>query len=458
MAGRREPKGKADAERWQKRIFFCCVGGVFLLMLVLNIFTPLIADDYTYSVHRVTKEPITSFWQILSSQYSHYFEWGGRSVVHTLAQLFLWMGKPFFTFINTVAYLALTLILYAHAVLGSDRKYQPAVFLLIHLLIWFTVPVFGQTVLWLVGSCNYLWGSLIIFGFLLRYRIALTGSVRQGWWWIPLWFLFGVLAGWCNENTSGMAVMLTILFLILGKLKGQKPAAWSFAGLAGVAIGFVVMILAPGNYVRSEYFEESSNIIIRYLTRFERSTDILMDEMLVLCLVFVALYVVLLYSHATLTQKLTPLLYFLGSLACNYAMVLSPIYPARARFGVMVTLVTACLSCLVEVEKAWPRAAASKTFGMGRWAVTGCLLFTFVFSYFTASGDLFTTWRMSVAREEYIESEKAAGNLNVQVSQIVPETSYNPLYGLEDIQSDPEHWVNQAAARYFGLESIRSYE
>ena len=70
--------------------------------------------------------------------------------------------------------------------------------------------------------------------------------------------------------------------------------------------------------------------------------------------------------------------------------------------------------------------------------------------------DVAVTWRKSEARVDYIEEQKAEGNLNVVVSPITPKTAYNPLYGLEDISSDPDHWENTAVVKYFGLESIKS--
>ena len=441
----------------QKRLFWICVAGVFVLMFLLNFFTPLIADDYSYSLHRVTREPISSITDILESQYAHYFSWGGRNVVHFLAQLFLWIGKPFFTVINTFAYTAFSLVLYKHASCGAKRKYQPFLYLLINLDIWFLMPVFGQTTLWLVGSCNYLWGSLIILSFLLPYRTYLEhGPGKMDKVMIPLWLIFGVLAGWCNENTSGMAVMLTILFLILHKVQQKRIPIWGITGLVGVAAGFIIMIAAPGNYARNDLFNEGQSLIRRLLDGFETCTGVLWENLLLPCLIFIALYVVLLYGKGSAAFKLIPLVYFCGGLACNYAMMLSPIYPYRAEFGCISALIVACGSCITSTAKAFPRFSGNQTVKAGLSSLLGCLVFIFCFSYGTALSDIAVTWRASEVRADYIEEQKAEGNYNVVVSQITPKTSYNPLYGLEDIQPDPNHWVNAAAARYFGLESIKS--
>ena len=444
------------SETVQKRLFWICVAGVFTVMFFLNFFTPLIADDYSYSLNRITGEPISSIMDIFQSQYDHYFTWGGRSVVHFLAQLFLWIGKPFFTIINTFAYTAFSLILYKHACCGK-KGYQPFLYLLINLGIWFLMPVFGQTTLWLVGSCNYLWGSLIIFGFLLPYRTYLEyGPGKMDKVLIPIWLILGILAGWCNENTSAMAVMLTIFFLILHKVQQKRIPIWGITGLVGVISGFIIMMAAPGNYVRSAVFNEGESLIHRLFSGLQTCTGVLIESLLLPCLIFIVLYVVLLYGKGNAVFKLVPFVYFFAGLACNYAMMLSPFYPQRAEFGCISTLVVACGSCITSITKDFPLFQGIRPIKISLSALLACLLFIFCLSYGTAMADVAVTWRKSDARVDYIEEQKAEGNLNVVVSPITPKTAYNPLYGLEDISSDPDHWVNTAVVKYFGLESIKS--
>ena len=84
---------------------------IFVLLYVLNYLTPLgFGDDYLYSFiwqGNAMNDPlsanaarVSSFSDLLASQWSHYLTWGGRSVAHTLAQLFLWKGKVGFNFVN----------------------------------------------------------------------------------------------------------------------------------------------------------------------------------------------------------------------------------------------------------------------------------------------------------------------------------------------------------------------
>ena len=63
--------------------------GIFVLMLVLNAHTPLMMDDYDYSFSWSTGDRLSGIADIVRSQAVHYTIWGGRSVTHFLAQLFL---------------------------------------------------------------------------------------------------------------------------------------------------------------------------------------------------------------------------------------------------------------------------------------------------------------------------------------------------------------------------------
>ena len=82
--------------RARQGLFALILLAIFAQMLVLNAHTPLMMDDYDYSFSWSTGERIDGIADVLASQAAHYRLWGGRSVVHALAQLFLWLGKPVF--------------------------------------------------------------------------------------------------------------------------------------------------------------------------------------------------------------------------------------------------------------------------------------------------------------------------------------------------------------------------
>ena len=75
------------------------------LFYVLNYYTPLYADDYSYSFSASTGERMESIFQIVDSQIGHYQNTNGRSITHSLAQMFLLAGDDVFNFTNVIFFL-----------------------------------------------------------------------------------------------------------------------------------------------------------------------------------------------------------------------------------------------------------------------------------------------------------------------------------------------------------------
>lgn len=88
----------------QGNLFIIIVIMIFIKMLILNYLTPLIADDFRYSMS-------TSIWNAFQSEYNHYMTWGGRSVVHFIARFFLMLPKDIFNFFNALVFILLILLI-----------------------------------------------------------------------------------------------------------------------------------------------------------------------------------------------------------------------------------------------------------------------------------------------------------------------------------------------------------
>lgn len=227
-------------------VFFILLIGVG--MYILNHYTTLIVDDYNYSFslgHRTT-----GIMDILQNQYNHYFAWGGRVVVHTIAQFFLMYDKAVFDIANTVAYLAMVLVVYFHMV--GKFKFYPFLLLFINLLFFLCMPAFGQVFLWVVGACNYLWGPFLVFLYLVPCRLQYSKAtpVIANKLLSVIFGLLGVIAGWTNENLGLTLAFVILVFMYLYWREHKKIYLWCVCGLIGSAIGAVALILAPGNFVR----------------------------------------------------------------------------------------------------------------------------------------------------------------------------------------------------------------
>jgi hypothetical protein len=421
-----------------------------LLFLVLNIFTPLIADDYSYSLG------IQSVYDILVSQYNQYFTWGGRCVAHFLAQFWLLLGKPIFNVANTIVYVFFILLVQFH--ITGKIKTNPAVFLLINIFFWFLVPAWGQNFLWLDGSCNYLWTTTIILLFLVPFRKRQDNSdfnLRMSVSF--LFFFLGILAGWSNENSGAAVLFLLIAYFAVKIVKGKRIAAFEILGVTGFLIGFLLLIAAPGNYIRLE--------VIRSMVTVTREPFVkkVLEKFLHISWLYwknkgFAVMAVSLFFGFDLVyhqkRKLHTFVYFyaLAAVAACYSMLASPGFPDRAFLSVVVfsgiTLGNILLQ--VEIPEIIKRNAVIFIF----LAVAGIS-----FSVLTASKNIMGIYLKWQNRKEYILAEREKGNLDITVKAPIPARDrHTALYGLTDILDDKDEWPNTSIAEYFGLRSIRGLD
>lgn len=417
---------------------------IFIMMLVLNLLTPLLADDYSYSLS-LDDTKINSLMDVINYQWWHYFNWGGRTVAHTIAQLFLLFPKIVFSIINPMIYVALVYLIYLHTRLNREDK--PLFLLLIHFALWFCLPVFGQTCLWLIGSCNYLWTTVLILWFLWIYR---NHNNKDSILKIIGIFIFGIIAGWTNENTSFGLIVLTLGILLIDKYKDKKKKIpkYKWSGLLGSIVGFLILILAPGNYVRADVADDKSFILIKIIKRAINYTIIMTDYLLPLIIVTVIAFSIYIFYKKKIHYQVW--LFLLAAFLSIYAMVLSPQFPERSWFGVIIFLLIANLTLLYEIDK------FHKVYKVIIIDTIIILSFIYIGEYLTTTLDINNLRNAWEYRENYIKKQKKKGNTKIKLGPFYTENSKNPTYGLADIIEDKDEWPNNDLALYFNVKSIEA--
>jgi hypothetical protein len=126
-----------------------------------------------------------------------------------------------------------------------------ATLVVIQAIVWLAIPIAGPIYFYRPFTANYLFASTIQLGLLVPYRLALAapapGPARS--WCVPLMMTWGVLAGMANEHTGPTAIVITIAATVWAARRGRLRA-WMIAGAIGVAAGFALLALAPGQDVR----------------------------------------------------------------------------------------------------------------------------------------------------------------------------------------------------------------
>lgn len=413
---------------------------IFLLMLALNAYTPLMMDDYDYSFSWATGERLAGVGDIFASQWAHYAIWGGRSVTHFLAQLFLYLGKPVFNIANALMYVLLLLEI---CMLGCCRgeKISWKAMLAAHALLFFLVPFFGVTFLWLDGACNYLWGTALA---LLPLLIA--KSEREGGFFDAdrkrglLATLVCLIAGWTNENTACGVLAVTVLLLIYDRLAKRRVRPWRVGAAAAQALGVTLMLLAPGNFVRPSG-ADSKGLIADLLYRFAVvSYCLLLYAGVIALLIFIALIVSRKRGAALPCEWLCVL--GAGAFLSAYALVGSPQISDRSFTGVIALAIAVLLSLagvLLRVAPLPKKAARMACAALIALCVLGGV--SAVLDVKT-HGD---AWRAQTAR---IEAAAAAGEEEITVSS-VPSVSRFTMGVL--LEESPDAWPNRTISKYFGV-------
>lgn len=248
------------------------------------------------------------------------------------------------------------------------------------------------------------------------------------------------------ENMSaGMIIIITLQLLYYRKNIGRIniPIISSYVGSL---LGFVCLVLAPGNQMRAEA-ETGINLSISF--KFFMISYYWVTFVGVICIIWLVLYWIKRYLH----KEVVSIPYVIGAIVSAYCMIVAPSSPERTWYIVCVYLILAVgiLYNSFEIEN------TSLQKGIITIVCTGTMIFLGI----AMSDTILYSREISTqikAREEYIFDQKAKGNLDIKTKVITHQypfrAKHDGLTGLSDITDDPEYWVNQKLAEYYGVNSI----
>lgn len=250
---------------------------VVLLLFALpfffrNLLLPMVGDDFSYAFiwdgehwgnlmdGIGARERIGSFRDIVVSQWSHYFTWGGRTPSMVFIQFFAWVGKVWFDVVNTVVFVLLMFVLYW---LSTGSVQSPArhkgVFLWVMLCMLFGVLDYPSTMLWMTGACVYLWTGLWECLFLL---LLLNGSrIQRSTRRFPAFLLTltaaasGLLAGWSEEAGSIVTAVLAA-YILYKAWQQRRLERWMVVGGVFLFLGCLLLLCCPGSLHREQLMLE----------------------------------------------------------------------------------------------------------------------------------------------------------------------------------------------------------
>jgi len=415
----------------------------------LNRVTPLVADDYVISFNNFTGERIQTLADVLSTYSKTYFLWSGRLFSLLLSYWMTTFEKNIFNIINSLFFVYLIFIIFFYSKHKSKSKTALIFkFVAIISLIWFFVPAFGETILWRAASPNYLWNLCFILSLMLPFKMEFEGIciIKKDHFSAILLFILGIIAGMAQENSSGSVIIYISAYVVFFYFM-KKRKLWMFTGLMGCWLGYWILILAPGNQIRSENFMR-----LGFLSRLDMVLSRFMHDLFPLFLIFSLLLLIIeLRQKPTfeyfIKTNVQILILFLCSVFSFSIMLFTNWYPERASFGSAIYIIIA-ISILLS------RIIDTNTESRKIMLVFSSLLICLIFSYSAVYKDLSDSYNKWTNRIEVINEAKTTRNENVVVDIIRSTNPHNPIFNVTDLSESPDGWPNYFIARYYRINSI----
>lgn len=413
-------------------------------MFGLNRPTPWVVDDLLKSQAAMNFHNLNDLFQ---HGKNFYLQWGGRVWGESIAQAFLMIPKNIFDVINTIGYMLL-LVLLQWNIIGK-WKFNPATLAFIHFFLLLCLPTFGQDILWISGTANYMWPALCILLFLgiwRSYQVNLYEKINHPIS-VGLIFVLGIFAGWSNENVSVGLIAMAAGYMYMYKAKLGKIPRFAYAGGLGLILGALALWLAPGNFVRFA-FEKHSHSPFHMANMVVKNIWALFDPAATLFLVI--LFAGFLICFPKIKKEIA-LIYFLGAVISSVAFSVIGRLEGRVFFGTVILMIIA-VGILYEQ---WTQTLVIRKM---KFMVTLLLVFGSINFYSDARDgikDYAARWNDN---QKIVQLEKEKGNLDIYVNPIFPKNKFCATYGLDDIKpkNQNKHWLNTGVAKYFGLRTIQS--
>ena len=455
----------------------------------LGYFSRYEADDFCTA--GVLREK--GFWP---AQAHWYQSWTGRfsfTFLVTLSEIFGISLTPFLPILLIALWLATTT--WAFYLLGKHLRWQfPLLLALVFasafiFLVLFSIPNAPQILFWQTGSLTYL---VPIIGLIMLVSLALFYSLRtenQRKKPVNAFIImaYGVLAfvnAGFSETSTALQISIFIIailcsqWLISNKRMRRSLQTLLAFGLGATVTSFLVMVLAPGNFFRQQSYPNHPDIFTLIQDTIFATTKYVYywlaehSGFLLLTLIISSLPALLSHDKKEEPQHISEKRFFqllaviLITMFLLIASCFAPAFWAMSQppydrvlvlqASIMVAALAAIsyLSSLLFVQA----VPLNRNRAFQLWISLLILLSLATGPIYRARLNYFqiTVFQQYSQkwdeRNRQIQSAYAAGTRKIEV----PFLAEN-LAGLEHIQGDSSHWINNCAEWYYGMDEIIGY-
>jgi hypothetical protein len=426
---------------------------VFGMMTIWNYITPLWADDI-YAAHMGVMD-------IIGMAKYDYLNWNGRIIGQSIMR-FLSSGNHMIVALCNALMFVFLIHLVSVLSLRKSEQLTSFRYVIVLLITIVFIPVFGQTVLWRSGSGNYLWTTVLNLFFIwiyvrsdflnkdfsVKYKILL---------FIPF-MLLALMAGWSNENTSGGTFLFLLIYTIFKLIKKSKISFMHYTGMVVFLGGFIMLLLSPGNKIRTVATLGKDYLKIplrtRFMVGFTKVNSALMNQYILLLVLCVLLGVVAYNFWISDKEMFVALSWIFSGLAIIYVLSFSPIGQdgGRSFFGGIIFIIIGLISFIPNDFGLSGDKFLKSFYEFGTIVLIAC-------SFLSLTNGMYDSYKASDAitqRNTFILSQKKRSTKIIQLDKLAyyPQTKYGVDFGLQDIAPDMNAFPNNGYKGYLGVKGV----
>lgn len=420
--------------------------GIFAFILLCNVMTLKVADDYAYCYSWADWSRITKVMDIIPSMAAHAKTMNGRLVSHSFAQFFLMFPDWVFDIVNSLVFVA-QVALAARIAKGKDER-SNLTLVGIFCAMWFFGQDFGQANLWLDGACNYLWnvafGLMFIWPFVKEF---LYDELTYKKFCAVPFALLSFLAGGYGEAGSAAFIFMAGALVVLSRFWLRKKfQPMLLVGLIAAVLGYISIYLSPAELTKGGGFD----LYLMYLLL--RASVGMLLRVWALPVAFVGLLALNIYNGAEQKRIVLALVFFLGAMCANFILIFATGYSPRVAVNMTSLLITADAILLHGI------LGKGKYRTIAAWALVLLIVVTPI-RMTTGVKDIYQTYQVMKNNEAYLTYCAETGIKGVELPIVYPETMYSAAWNLRYLSTtDPNTWPNNSMNRYFGVDSVLGVE
>ena len=409
---------------------------VFIVLLLLNILTPMWNDEYSFSFSILNEnERISSIKDIIKSQIAFYYKFSGRVILHSVIQFFCWVGKDSFNLINAIVFTALPIL-----ITRITKSKNLELVVIFTAIIWFFVPVPGETVFWLSGAVNYLWPTTCLIVYIHLYSNISSNKVL-----FPLAFVVGAL----HEVVFISVFIFSTIFIILEFIRIRKIDKKKLILLSLNILGGIFLFIAPGNLNRKEimYGIVDSTQSFHYFKIYYIGFISKMIPLLI-CLVLFWLLRTFKFIEFKNKNNSLQISLIIASLLTPLTLVFSPEAAERTLFAPITLLITA-LAISISSFKEFINI---KEFNWKFQLIPILFFFGFSFSLISELPKFLKVFLENSNNTSKIDKGIRENKETIELEPITTDSKYififNPKF-------DTSYVVNKNISKFFAVNSVR---